>query len=140
MEQLKEGVAQMEVDDGQEWQQRQLQEDQRVEASETVGEKNGEAVGGGIMEALKRKIGELSKRIGGRILMRSRVSGEIRIIGDEDKKEEGEEVGKLEEVVGVSNVVELKIEERVEATETEKEDTGSVRSKGLGSGYVFLDE
>ena len=67
MEQLKEGVAQMEVDDGQEWQQRQLQEDQRVEASETVGEEKGEAAGGGIMEALKRKIGELRKRIGGRV-------------------------------------------------------------------------
>ena len=91
------------------------------------------------MEALKRKIGELSKRIGGRVLMRSRVSGEIRIIGDEDKKEEGEEVVKLEEVVGVSDVVELEVEEGVEVTETDKEDTGSVSSKGLGSGYAFLD-
>ena len=67
MEQLKEGVAQMEVDDSQEWQQWQLQEDHRVEASETVGEEKGEAAGGGIMEALKRKIGELRKRIGGRV-------------------------------------------------------------------------
>ena len=102
MEQLKEGVAQMEVDDGQEWQQRQPQEEQRVEASETVGEGSGEAGGGCILEALKRKIGELSRRIGGRILMRNRVSGEIRIIGDDDKKEEGEEVVKWKEVVGVT--------------------------------------
>ena len=91
------------------------------------------------MEALKRKIGELSKRIGGRILMRSRVSGEIRLIGEKDKKEEGEEVVKLEEVVGVSDVVEVEVEEGVEATESEKEDTSSVSSKGLGSGYAFLD-
>ena len=41
--------------------------------------------------------------------------GEIRIIGDEDKKEEGEEGGKLEEVVSVSDVVELEVEEGVEA-------------------------
>ena len=139
MEQLKESVGQMEVDEGQEWQQRQLQEAQRREASESVGEENGEAVGGGILEALKRKISDLSKRIGGRILMRSRVSGEIRLVGEKDKKEEGEEVVKLEEVVGVSDVVELVIEEGVEATELEEEDTGSVSSKGLGSGYAFLD-
>ena len=107
MEQLKEGVAQMEVKDGQEWQQRQQQEEQRVEASETVRERSGEAVGGGLMEVLKRKIGDLSRRIGGRILMRSRVSGEIRIVGEKDRKEEGEEVVKLEEVVGVSDMVEL---------------------------------
>ena len=61
MEQLKEGVAQMEVEDGQEWQQRQQQEEQRVEASETVRERSGEAVGGGLMEVLKRKIGDLCK-------------------------------------------------------------------------------
>ena len=38
-----------------------------MEASETVGEEKGEAAGGGILEALKRKIGELRKRIGGRV-------------------------------------------------------------------------
>ena len=47
MEQLKESVAQMEVDEGQEWQQRQHRDAQREEASETVGEENGGAVGGG---------------------------------------------------------------------------------------------
>ena len=71
--------------------------------------------------------------------MRSKVSGEIRIVGEKEKQEEGEEVVKLEEVVGVSDMVELEVEEGVEATEMEKEDTGSVSSKGLGSGYAFLD-
>ena len=139
MEQLKESVAQMEVDEGQEWQQRQHRDAQREEASETVGEENGGAVGGGVLETLRRKISDMSKRIGERLLMRSRVSGEIRLVGEKDKKEEGEEVVKLEEVVGVSDVVELVIEEGVEATEVEEEDTGSVSSKGLGSGYAFLD-
>ena len=128
MEQLKEGVAQMEVKDGQEWQQRQQQEEQRVEASETIRGRSGEVAGGGLMEVLKRKIGDLSRRIGGRILMRSRVSGEIRIVGEKDRKEEGEEVVKLEEVVRVSDMVELEVEEGVEVTEMEKEDTGSVSS------------
>ena len=139
MERLKEGVAEMEVNDGQERRQDHQQEDTRVEASETVGERSGEAVGGGFMEAMKKKFGELSRRIGGRILMRSRVSGEIRIVDEKDKREEGEEVVKLEEVVRASDVVELEVEEGVEVTEMEKEDTGSVSSKGLGSGYAFLD-
>ena len=52
MEQLKEGVVQMEVEDGQKQQQRQQQEEQRVEASETVRERSGEVVGGGLMEVL----------------------------------------------------------------------------------------
>ena len=118
----------IEVEDGQEWQQQQHQEEQRVEASETVRERSGEVVGGGLMEVLKRKIGDLSRRIGGRILIRSRVCKEIRIAGEKDRKEEGEEVVKLEEVVGVSDMVELEVEEGVEVTEMEKEDTGSVRS------------
>ena len=46
---------------------------------------------------------------------------------------------KLEEVVRVSDVVELEVEEGVEATEMEKDNTGSVSSKGLGAGYAFLD-
>ena len=117
MEQLKEGVAEMEVDNGQERRQDQQQEELHVEASETVGERCGEAVGGGVLEAMKKKFGELRRRIGGRILMRSKVSGEIRIVGEKDKREEGEEVVKLEEVVGVSDVVELEVEEGVEATD-----------------------
>ena len=131
-------MAEMEVDDGQERRQDQ-QGELHVEASETVGERDGEVAVGGVMEAMKKKFGELRRRIGERILMRSKVSGEIRIVGEKEKQEEGEEVVKLEEVVGVSDMVELEVEEGVEATEMEKEDTGSVSSKGLGSGYAFLD-
>ena len=139
MEQLKEGVAEMEVDDGQERRQDQQQEEQHVEASETVGGSGGEAGGGGVIESMKKKFGELRRRIGERILMRSRVSGDIRIVGEKDKQTEDEEVVSLEEVVGERDVVELEVEEGVEATEMEKEDTGSVSSKGLGVGYAFLD-
>ena len=46
---------------------------------------------------------------------------------------------KLEEVVGASDMVELEVEDGVEVTKMEKEDTGSVSSKGLGSCYAFLD-
>ena len=139
MERLKEGVAEMEVDDGQERRQDQQQEEQHVEASETVGGSGGVAGGGGVIESMKKKFGELRRRIGERILMRSRVSGEIRIVGEKDKHTEDEEVVSLEEVVGERDVVELEVEEGVEATEMEKEDTGSVSSKGLGVGYAFLD-
>ena len=103
MEQLKDGVAEMEVDDGQERQQDQ-QGEQGVEASGTVGERDGEVAVGGVMEAMKKKFGELRRRIGERILMRSKVSGEIRIVGEKEKQEEGEEVVKLEEVVGALSI------------------------------------
>ena len=96
MEQLKEGVAEMEVDDGQERRQDQQQEDQHVEASVTVGGSGGEAGGGGVIESMKKKFGELRRRIGERILMRSRVSGDIRIVGEKDKQTEDEEVVSLE--------------------------------------------
>ena len=120
MEQLKEGVAEMDVDDGQERGQDQQQEELPAEASETVGERSGVASGGGgggVLENMKKKFGELRRRIGERILMRSKVSGEIRIIGEKDKQEEGEEMVKLEEVVGVRDVVELEVE--VEEVESE---------------------
>ena len=57
------------------------------------------------MEAMKKKFGELRRRIGERILMRSKVSGDIRIVGEKDKREEGEEVVKLDEVVKLEEVV-----------------------------------
>ena len=123
MEQLKEGGAEMEVDDGHERQQDHQQEEQHVEASDTVGGSGGVG-GGGVIENMMKKFGELRRRIGERILMRSRVSGDIRIVGEKDKQMEDEEVVCLEEVVGVSDVVELEIEEGVEVTEMEKEDTG----------------
>ena len=81
MDQLKDGVAEMEVDDGQERQQ-DRQGEQQAEASGTVGERVGELAAGGVMEAMKKKFGELRRRIGERILMRSKVSGEIRIVGE----------------------------------------------------------
>ena len=138
MEQLKEGVAEMEVDDGHEMQQDRQQGAQHVEASGSVGGSGGVG-GGGVIENMMKKFGELRRRIGERFLMRSRVSGDIRIVGEKDNKMEDEEVVCLEEVVGDSDVVELEVEEGVEVTEMEKEDTGSVSSKGLGTGYAFLD-
>ena len=139
MEQLKEGLAEMEVDDGVERRQEQQQGEQQVEASVTVGGSGGETGGGGVIESMKKKLGELRRRIGERLLMRSKVSGDIRIVGEKEKQTEEEEVVSLDEVVGVSDEVELDVEEGVEAVEMEKEDTGSVSSKGLGVGYAFLD-
>ena len=133
MEQLKEGLAEMEVDDGLERRQEQQQEEQQVEASVTVGGSGGETGGGGVIESMKKKLGELRRRIGERLLMRSKVSGDIRIVGEKEKQTEEEEVVSLDEVVGVSDEVELDVEEGDEATEMEKEDTGSVSSKGLWS-------
>ena len=52
------------------------------------------------MEAMKKKFGELRRRIGGRILMRSKVSGEIRIVGEKDKREEASGGGGSGEVGG----------------------------------------
>ena len=54
----------------------------------------------GIMEGIFRKIMEIKSKIGGRFLMRNSISGDIRLAEVIEKKEDEEEVVKLEDVIG----------------------------------------
>ena len=54
----------------------------------------------GIMEGIFRKIMEIKSKIGGRFLMRNSISGDIRLAEVIEKKEDEEEVVKLEAVIG----------------------------------------
>ena len=53
-----------------------------------------------IMEGIFRKIMEIKSKIGGRFLMRNSISGDIRLAEVIEKKEDEEEVVKLEDVIG----------------------------------------
>ena len=71
--------------------------------------------------------------------MRNSISGEIRLAEEIGKKEEEEEVVKLEDVVMGSDEVVVEIEAGRGMTEDDSKSIGSISSRETGTGYAFLD-
>ena len=139
MESLKLGLEQMEVEEGCRSGTGVEEAPRRDEASVGENERTVEGGGGGILEVIIRKIEEIRSKIGGSFLMRNSISGEIRLTEEIGKKEEEEEVVKLEDVVMGSDEVVVEIEAGRGMTEDDSKSIGSISSRETGTGYAFLD-
>ena len=139
MESLKSGLEQMEVEEGCRSGTGVEEAPRRDEASVGENERTVEGGGGGILEGIIRKIEEIRSKIGGSFLMRNSISGKIRLAEEIGKKEEEEEVVKLEDVVMGSDEVVVEIEAGRGMTEDDSKSIGSISSRETGTGYVFLD-